>query len=87
MLNSESLVPPTNGQKIEHSLKSHSLIGALVIILLLVGLGGWLAFASIAGAVIASGTVVIEHNIKRVQHKEGGIIGKRSEERRVGKEC
>lgn len=62
-------------QQISQSIRSHTVIGSLVIILLLGGLGGWLAFASIAGAIIASGTVVVENNIKRVQHREGGIVG------------
>ncbi len=62
-------------KQISQSIRTHVVIGSLVTILLLGGLGGWLAFASIAGAVIASGTVVVENNIKRVQHREGGIVG------------
>jgi len=57
-------------------MRAHALIGSVVIALLLGGLGGWMTFATIAGAVIASGTVVVENNIKRVQHREGGIVGR-----------
>jgi len=62
-------------QQIAKSMRTHALIGSLVVALLLGGLGGWMALASIAGAVIASGTVVVENNIKRIQHREGGIVG------------
>jgi len=46
----------------------------LALLLLLFGVGGWSALASIQGAVIAAGTVVVETNKKRVQHAEGGIV-------------
>ncbi|HUS53417.1 MAG TPA: HlyD family type I secretion periplasmic adaptor subunit, partial [Thermohalobaculum sp.] len=52
-----------------------SAIGTLVVATLVAGFGGWSAIASISGAVIASGTVVVESNIKRIQHSEGGIVG------------
>ncbi len=76
MLDSQKPALQTQVQKIDNSLKTHSTIGGLVIFLLLAGLGGWFAFSSIASAVIASGTIVVESNIKRVQHREGGIVGK-----------
>lgn len=38
-------------------------------------LGVWSANASIAGAVIAPGQFVVESNVKKVQHQQGGIIG------------
>lgn len=36
--------------------------------------GGWMAFAPIAGAVIAQGAVKVDMNRKTVQHQEGGIV-------------
>ncbi|SUA99216.1 Type I secretion system membrane fusion protein PrsE [Pannonibacter phragmitetus] len=42
--------------------------------LVLGGLGVGMAFATISGAVVASGTVVVETNVKQVQHREGGIV-------------
>ena len=48
----------------------------IVTILLIVGVGGWLATASINGAVVASGTVVVEGNRRVVQHLDGGTIAK-----------
>lgn len=49
--------------------------GALVVLALFGGLGGWAAFASIAGAVIAPASIVVESNSKKVQHLDGGIVG------------
>jgi HlyD family secretion protein len=41
---------------------------------LVLGIGGWTATTEIAGAVVASGVVVVEGGSKRVQHQEGGIV-------------
>ncbi|MGI9412281.1 MAG: HlyD family type I secretion periplasmic adaptor subunit, partial [Hyphomicrobiales bacterium] len=56
------------------SLRRYQIIGFALLLGLTVGLGGWAALASISGAVIASGQVVVESNSKKVQHLEGGII-------------
>ena len=39
------------------------------------GAGGWAFSTELAGAVIASGTVVVESDVKRVQHPTGGVVG------------
>jgi HlyD family secretion protein len=49
-------------------------IGATAIVLV-VGLGGWAATTEFSGAVIASGQVVVNSNVKKVQHPAGGIVG------------
>ena len=51
-----------------------NLIGFAVIVVLLGGIGGWAATAELSGAVIASGTVVVETNVKKVQHPTGGVV-------------
>lgn len=56
------------------SLRRHQMIGASILFLLVAGLGGWSAVASISGAVIAPSIVVVESNAKQVQHLEGGIV-------------
>ncbi len=61
-------------QDAKRSLFTYQLVGAALVILLVFGLGSWAAWASINGAVIASATVVVESNAKKVQHIEGGII-------------
>lgn len=48
--------------------------GVLSLVLLVAGFGGWAAFASISGAVIASGHVEVEQNRQVVQHPDGGVI-------------
>jgi len=52
-----------------------NLIGFGVVGLLVFGIGGWAAMSELAGAVIASGNIVVESNVKKVQHPHGGIVG------------
>jgi HlyD family secretion protein len=57
------------------SMRRHLLVAAVVIFILLVGVGGWGATAVISGAVVASGSLVVDSNVKKVQHLTGGIVG------------
>ncbi|MEZ5875952.1 MAG: HlyD family type I secretion periplasmic adaptor subunit [Hyphomicrobiales bacterium] len=50
-------------------------IGFAVVALLAGGIGTWAATTEISGAVIASGLLVVESNVKKVQHPTGGVIG------------
>lgn len=56
------------------SLGWHALVGLIVVAMLVLGLGGWVALAQVEGAVIASGAVVVEGGSRKVQHPEGGIV-------------
>jgi HlyD family secretion protein len=58
----------------EASLRRHLRLGTAVVMLLVGGLGGWAALANISGAVIAPGTLVVESDVKKVQHPTGGIV-------------
>lgn len=58
----------------QDSIRRYLLIGGIVTASLVVGVGGWAATANIAGAVIAPGAVVVESNVKDIQHREGGIV-------------
>lgn len=49
--------------------------GLTVVLLLVGGLAGWAATSELAGAVLAQGTVVVDSNVKKIQHPTGGIIG------------
>lgn len=49
--------------------------GGAVTALLGLGLGGWAVTTEIAGAVVAPGTLVVETNVKKVQHPTGGVVG------------
>ena len=57
------------------SIRRHLLIGLTVIVLLVGGLGGWGSTAQISGALIAPGQVVVDTNVKKVQHPTGGVVG------------
>lgn len=48
--------------------------GALVLVLLAAGLGGWAATARIEGAVVAQGVFTVESQRRTVQHLEGGVV-------------
>lgn len=56
------------------SLKRHSALAVVLTVAVVGGLGLWASFTDIAGAVVASGTVVVDGGTKRVQHQEGGIV-------------
>lgn len=49
--------------------------GLIVVALLLAGVGGWSATALLSSAVIASGQLVVDSSVKKIQHATGGIVG------------
>jgi HlyD family secretion protein len=51
---------------------------AIVIaaLLLVAGLGGWAMTTEFWGAVIAAGQLVVDTNVKKVQHPTGGVVGR-----------
>jgi HlyD family secretion protein len=53
----------------------HSLAGVIVLLFLVGGFGVWATATQIAGAVIASGVVTVDTDVKKVQHPTGGVIG------------
>jgi len=57
------------------SIRRHIVVGCTVVAFLAVGLGGWAATAEIAGALIAQGSLVVDSNVKKVQHPSGGVVG------------
>ena len=57
------------------SMRRHFFVGMAACAALIVGGGGWATMTDLAGAVIANGTVVVETNLKKVQHPTGGIVG------------
>jgi HlyD family secretion protein len=61
-----------------HTVQSlrRNLAAALAVALLLGGtVAGWSVSAPLEGAVIAPGLVVVESNLRKVQHPTGGIVG------------
>ena len=49
-------------------------MGVLGILLLIGGFGIWAATSQIAGAVVASGQIEVEHHRQIVQHPDGGVV-------------
>jgi HlyD family secretion protein len=57
------------------SVRRHVIAGVILVILLAGGVGGWAATSEIKGAVIAQGSIVVDSNVKKVQHPSGGVVG------------
>ena len=62
--------------RVQRSIARHLMLGLGLVVLLVFGAGGWATFAEITSAVIAPGTLVVDSNVKKVQHLSGGIVGK-----------
>jgi HlyD family secretion protein len=59
----------------DRSLRNHLVGGMVIALSLTVGIGGWASTTEVSGAVTASGSVVVDSNVKKVQHLTGGIVG------------
>lgn len=64
--------PPSNATMV---IRQHIVVGLSVLTLLVVGVGGLAATTELSGAVIASGLLVVDSNVKKVQHPTGGVVG------------
>ncbi|WP_119389339.1 HlyD family type I secretion periplasmic adaptor subunit [Taklimakanibacter lacteus] len=58
----------------EKSIGRHVKLGLAVVVLLLGGMTSWAVATKLAGAVIAPGILVVENNVKKVQHPTGGVV-------------
>ena len=65
----------TSARSARSSIRRHLGLGLGVAVILAGGVGGWAATAEIAGAVIAPGSLVVDSNVKKVQHPTGGVVG------------
>jgi HlyD family secretion protein len=61
--------------ELHRSIRRHSLAGLVIVVILAGGVGGWAGTAKLSGALIAQGQVVVDSNVKKVQHPTGGIVG------------
>jgi HlyD family secretion protein len=66
---------PVTSRGVDGSVTRYMVGGLAVAFFLVGGLGVWAATTQIAGAVIAQGLVVVETNVKKVQHPTGGVVG------------
>lgn len=59
----------------QRSIRLHLVVGLALVVVLAGGLGGWASTQEMSGALIAPGQIVVESNVKKVQHPTGGVIG------------
>ncbi|KQO61585.1 hemolysin secretion protein D [Methylobacterium sp. Leaf87] len=57
------------------SIRRHLALGFVLGVALVAGVGGWATVTQISGAVIAPGQLVVESDVKKVQHPTGGVVG------------
>jgi HlyD family secretion protein len=57
------------------SIRAHMIVGLTLMLVLAGGFGGWASTVPISGALIAPGQVVVDSNVKKVQHPTGGVVG------------
>lgn len=55
-------------------MRGRVVLGFVCALLLIAGIGGWAVTARLSGAVIGVGTVLVDEDLKVVQHIEGGVI-------------
>lgn len=60
---------------IARSIRNYSVLAFVTMLILVIGFGGWAATAKLSGAVIGHGVVVVDGNVKKIQHRAGGIVG------------
>ncbi|HEY2613186.1 MAG TPA: HlyD family type I secretion periplasmic adaptor subunit, partial [Reyranella sp.] len=57
------------------SINRHLLVGSAAALVLVGGVGGWATTTELSSAVVASGQLVVDSNVKKVQHPTGGVVG------------
>ncbi len=65
----------TRSGSAQESIHQHVIAGIVVVGVLTIGVGGWAAATDVASALIAPGSIVVDSNVKKVQHPTGGIVG------------
>jgi HlyD family secretion protein len=57
------------------SIQRYVIVGMIMFGCVTFGIGGWAATSQLSGAVVAQGVIVVDSNVKKVQHPTGGIVG------------
>ncbi|KZM52127.1 hemolysin secretion protein D [Labrenzia sp. OB1] len=66
--------PDSADDMLRKTVRNHLLFAVFLAVAIVCGIGGWATLTEISGAVVSPGTVVVESNVKEVQHREGGIV-------------
>ena len=65
-----------SGKNLFHqSLRRHLFVGLAAVLVVGGIVFGWATLTEISGAVIAPGKLVVDSNVKKVQHPTGGVVG------------
>ncbi len=72
----EQYAPAGPAGSARDSIRKHLIVGGVIVLVLAFGVGGWASTTQIAGALIAQGSIVVDSNVKKVQHPTGGVVGK-----------
>ena len=64
----------TKASAASRSIRRHVLAAVTMGLLVAGGLGGWATLTELSGAVVAAGSVVVDSNVKKVQHPTGGVV-------------
>ncbi len=70
---------PSSGvgtRRSRQTIRTHSLMILATAMLLVFGFGTMAATMNLAGAVMASGTIVVRSAVKKISHPNGGIVGR-----------
>nr|WMC98623.1 HlyD family type I secretion periplasmic adaptor subunit [Aminobacter aminovorans] len=62
-------------QRLRKDIRRNVRLGGFAALALVGGLGLWSATSSLSGAVVAAGHLVVDSNVKAVQHPQGGVVG------------
>jgi membrane fusion protein, type I secretion system len=65
----------TSPSPTHRSIRRNVLGGMAVFVILVAGVGGWAGTTPLSGALVTSGSIVVDSHVKKVQHPTGGVIG------------
>ncbi|MGP9813803.1 HlyD family type I secretion periplasmic adaptor subunit [Rhodopseudomonas sp. NSM] len=64
----------SSGSPALHSIQRYMIGGAVLVVLVTFGIGGWASTTELSGAVVAQGVIVVDSSVKKVQHPTGGVV-------------
>jgi HlyD family secretion protein len=81
LLNRNAQEPPNDAAgaslmtRAEWSFKNELRVGLRILLLAVLLGGGWFALVPLAGAIVVPGNLVVQSNVKTIQHPSGGVVG------------